>query len=172
MVTFADRAGGAEWTGFLAGADRIAMDNHPYLIFTTPPPDYSVAYAASVVRRFFPLFGRSLIFDVTGLQLRSDVQCDSTKLWCVHGWRMESCWWGFRFDQIRFLLIRATATVNDCGHWLNNVGSGSRYDGTYRSPTSPGAPSNAAIGSCDPWNVRPSFSYSFLLALSRTSYTI
>ena len=56
FVTFADRAGGAEWTGFLAGADRIAMDNHPYLIFTTPPPDYSVAYAASVVRRDFLSF--------------------------------------------------------------------------------------------------------------------
>ncbi|PLW21762.1 hypothetical protein PCANC_02959 [Puccinia coronata f. sp. avenae] len=40
--------------------------------------------------------------------------------------------------------------VNDCGLWLNNVGIGSRYDGTY--PTAK-APDSAfpMVGSCDLW---------------------
>jgi hypothetical protein len=27
-IAFSDIVGGAQWTGFLAGADRIIMDNH------------------------------------------------------------------------------------------------------------------------------------------------
>ncbi|POW19432.1 hypothetical protein PSHT_04704 [Puccinia striiformis] len=41
--------------------------------------------------------------------------------------------------------------VNDCGLWLNNVGVGSRYDGTYPTATSPDTVHFPMIGSCDPW---------------------
>ena len=36
LIAFSDRQGGAEWAGFLKGADRIAMDAHPYIIFQDP----------------------------------------------------------------------------------------------------------------------------------------
>ncbi|WVQ73941.1 hypothetical protein IAR50_003522 [Cryptococcus sp. DSM 104548] len=39
-----------------------------------------------------------------------------------------------------------SAAWNDCGKWVNNVGAGSRYDGTYEGY------SGKAIGSCDYWN--------------------
>ncbi|GAA6019690.1 hypothetical protein JCM10207_009229 [Rhodosporidiobolus poonsookiae] len=43
--------------------------------------------------------------------------------------------------------------VNDCGKWLNNVGNGARYDGTYYVPNNPtGPPPFEAVGSCDEWN--------------------
>lgn len=35
---------------------------------------------------------------------------------------------------------------HSCGKWVNNVGQGSRYDGTYSDYN--GAP----LGSCDYWN--------------------
>lgn len=42
--------------------------------------------------------------------------------------------------------------INDCGKWLNNVGNGQRYDGTYYVPGNTTAPAFAAVGSCDEWN--------------------
>ncbi|WVR06874.1 hypothetical protein IAU60_003910 [Kwoniella sp. DSM 27419] len=39
-----------------------------------------------------------------------------------------------------------SAAWNDCGQWVNNVGSGSRYDGTYNGYA------GKATGSCDYWN--------------------
>lgn len=43
--------------------------------------------------------------------------------------------------------------INDCGKWLNNVGNGNRYDGTYYIPGQPAIkPEFDAVGSCDPWN--------------------
>lgn len=44
------------------------------------------------------------------------------------------------------------APVNDCGKWLNNVGNGERYDGTYRNPGNGEATFNYT-GSCDEWTV-------------------
>ncbi|EGG13121.1 family 5 glycoside hydrolase, partial [Melampsora larici-populina 98AG31] len=41
--------------------------------------------------------------------------------------------------------------VNDCGIFVNNVGSGSRFDGTYPSPSSPD-PKIPKIGDCSYWN--------------------
>ncbi|GAA6002074.1 glycoside hydrolase family 5 protein [Rhodotorula paludigena] len=40
--------------------------------------------------------------------------------------------------------------INDCGKWLNNVGNGERYDGTYRNPGNGEATFNYT-GSCDEW---------------------
>ncbi|OCF39284.1 glucan 1,3-beta-glucosidase [Kwoniella heveanensis CBS 569] len=39
-----------------------------------------------------------------------------------------------------------SAAWNDCGQWVNNVGSGSRYDGSYNGYA------NKVTGSCDYWN--------------------
>lgn len=41
--------------------------------------------------------------------------------------------------------------INDCGLWLNNIGAGSRYDGTYPNATNPDLTRFPKIGSCDPW---------------------
>ncbi|BGP04006.1 hypothetical protein NBRC10513v2_007747 [Rhodotorula toruloides] len=42
--------------------------------------------------------------------------------------------------------------INDCGKWINNVGNGYRYDGTYYVPGNTTAPAFKSVGSCDPWN--------------------
>lgn len=39
-----------------------------------------------------------------------------------------------------------SVAINDCGHWVNGVGQGQRYDGTFNGY------SGKAIGSCDQWN--------------------
>ncbi|GAA5863868.1 hypothetical protein JCM8547_006089 [Rhodosporidiobolus lusitaniae] len=41
--------------------------------------------------------------------------------------------------------------INDCGKWLNNVGNGARYDGTYYVPNNKTAPAFDAVGNCDQW---------------------
>lgn len=41
--------------------------------------------------------------------------------------------------------------VNDCGLWLNNIGVGSRYDGTYPTANAPDTKTYPMVGSCDPW---------------------
>ncbi|GAA5890080.1 hypothetical protein JCM5296_004763 [Sporobolomyces johnsonii] len=48
--------------------------------------------------------------------------------------------------------------INDCGKWLNNVGNGQRYNGTYYVPGNTTAPEYAGVGSCEPWNDWPSWS--------------
>lgn len=42
--------------------------------------------------------------------------------------------------------------IDDCGKWLNNIGIGQRYDGTYYNSHRTTAPAFVAVGSCDPWN--------------------
>lgn len=42
--------------------------------------------------------------------------------------------------------------INDCGKWVNNIGNGQRFDGTYFNPD--GGLAFAGVGSCDVWNVR------------------
>lgn len=41
--------------------------------------------------------------------------------------------------------------INDCGLWLNNIGVGSRYDGTYPNVTTPDLNNFPRIDSCDLW---------------------
>ncbi|GAA5938971.1 hypothetical protein JCM3775_002637, partial [Rhodotorula graminis] len=43
--------------------------------------------------------------------------------------------------------------INDCGKWLNNVGNGERYEGTYYIPGNTTAPSDLfpRVGDCAPW---------------------
>lgn len=51
------------WDGFLAGADRISIDQHPYLCFS-PPHNYPLGYSASIVSFFF-LLRRIFLFSST-----------------------------------------------------------------------------------------------------------
>lgn len=46
--------------------------------------------------------------------------------------------------------------VNDCGVYLNNVGNGARFDGTYIAPGST-TPTFEAVGDCTTWNDWPSW---------------
>ncbi|KAI5480349.1 glycoside hydrolase family 61 protein [Pseudohyphozyma bogoriensis] len=110
------------WDGFLGGADRMAIDSHNYLCFTTPNNDsvnYDAtkpcAYWAAKVNESSATFGVSVAGE-----------------WAL--------------------------AVNDCGKWLNNVGNGYRYNGTYYIPGNTTAPEFAGIGSCDPWNDYATFS--------------
>lgn len=48
------------------------------------------------------------------------------------------------------ILDRFSGLVNDCGKWLNNVGNGQRYEGTYRVPGTGERPFRA-IGQCEEW---------------------
>ncbi|GAA5822611.1 hypothetical protein JCM3770_000618, partial [Rhodotorula araucariae] len=43
--------------------------------------------------------------------------------------------------------------INDCGQWLNNVGNGERYEGTYYIPGNNTAPDPRfeRVGDCAPW---------------------
>ena len=103
-------AGITNWFDFLPGADRLALDQHPYLVFGTQQTGSIPSIA---------------------------------KMPCQY-------WAGTVNDTARqFGLAVAgewSAAINDCGLWVNNVGSGSRYDGSYTGYTGPTG------GSCDQWN--------------------
>ncbi|ORY88674.1 glycoside hydrolase family 5 protein [Leucosporidium creatinivorum] len=49
---------------------------------------------------------------------------------------------------------------NDCGKWLNNVGNGQRYEGTYYIPGNTTAPAFARLGDCEPWTNYPAYNQS------------
>lgn len=96
------------WAGFMAGADRIAMDTHPYMCFgelTAAPIESFIALPCSNW---------------------GDLQATS-----MNGFGLTSAgeW---------------SNAINDCGLYLNAVGEGTRYEGTFETTT--------RIGSCDQWN--------------------
>jgi glucan 1,3-beta-glucosidase len=97
----------ANWASYFPGADRIALDSHPYLAFG--------GMSADPVEAFIPL------------------PCNT--------------WSGvFGDSQNNFGLTGAgewSHAINDCGLYLNAVGVGTRYEGTFESGT--------RIGSCDQW---------------------
>ncbi|ORY26176.1 glycoside hydrolase superfamily [Naematelia encephala] len=99
-----------KWYGFLTGADRLALDQHPYMIFGDQP---------------------------TGtLTSISHTPCS----WWAASTNTTSATYGVNNAG------EWSAATNDCGLWVNAVGAGSRYDGTYEGYTGP------TPGSCDYWN--------------------
>ncbi|KAM0747523.1 glycoside hydrolase [Meredithblackwellia eburnea MCA 4105] len=104
------------WNGFLPGADRIAIDTHPYLVFTTPNADPMGTQATKPCQYWASAFNTST--NGFGLTIGGE-------------WSLA---------------------VNDCGKWLNNVGNGQRFDGTFYALPNTAAPAYAAVGSCDTWN--------------------
>ena len=95
------------WAGFLTNADRIAIDDHPYVCFEGQS---SETYSQ-----------------------RLTVPCTS---------------WGAMFNNSMTAFGLTTAgewsnAINDCGLWVNGVGDGTRYEGTYDG--------YAYTGDCTPW---------------------
>lgn len=86
------------WRGFMSGSDRLAMDQHNYLVFTEPNND-APGYAATRPCNYWGAGFNSSMRNF-GLTVSGE--------WCL--------------------------AINDCGQYLNNVGNGARYDGTYIAP--------------------------------------
>ncbi|KAJ7491298.1 exo-beta-1,3-glucanase [Mycena latifolia] len=109
MVSFHDGfLGLAKWDGFFEGADRVSMDLHPYLCFSTQSTSPITTY--------------------------TDTPCNS---------------WGGQFNatMANFGFVVAgefSNAVTDCGLYVNGVGQGVRYEGTYTS----GGPW-PDLGNCD-----------------------
>ncbi|KAM0747725.1 glycoside hydrolase [Meredithblackwellia eburnea MCA 4105] len=113
-------AGG--WDGFLTGADRMAIDSHPYLCFSTPSND-GLAYQAS----------KPCSYWATKVNISSQ----------QFGLSIGGEW---------------SLAINDCGKWLNNVGNGNRFDGTYYTPGTNTIPyAGFGAGACDVWNNWPAY---------------
>ncbi|KAA1471083.1 exo-beta-1,3-glucanase [Dentipellis sp. KUC8613] len=98
-----------KWSGFMTGADRIALDYHPYLCFSTQSSQ--------------------------SMHQQIKAPCDA---------------WGAQMNASMgsFGLTAAgefSNAVTDCGLYVNGVGLGTRYEGTYTPGNWP------AIGSCQPW---------------------
>jgi len=111
MISFHEGfEGTAKWAAFLPGADRIALDVHPYLCFGTQSS--------------------------ASMSSRTAEPCSS--------------WGGVMNDSMTaFGLTTAgefSNAINDCGLFVNGVGLGNRYDGTYTT----GGPSTK-VGDCGQW---------------------
>ncbi|BEI86816.1 hypothetical protein CcaverHIS002_0701620 [Cutaneotrichosporon cavernicola] len=102
--------GVTEWFDYLRGADRLAMDQHQYLVFQDQ------------------LTGQISSFQNRPCDAWADRTAQTTN---TFGANNAGEW---------------SAAVNDCGQWLNGVGLGSRYDGTFQGYA------DKRIGSCDFWN--------------------
>lgn len=86
------------WKGFMSGSDRLAIDQHNYLIFVEPNKD-TPQYAAMRPCTYWAQ-GYNASMRNFGLTVSGE--------WCL--------------------------AINDCGEYLNNVGNGARYNGTYIQP--------------------------------------
>ncbi|WWD17096.1 hypothetical protein CI109_101533 [Kwoniella shandongensis] len=99
-----------QWYDFLPGADRVALDQHTYIVFQDQ-------HAGS-------------------LDDLANIPCS----WWASATNTTSQTYGVN------VAGEWSAAWNDCGQWVNNVGSGSRYDGTYQGYA------GKRMGSCDMWN--------------------
>lgn len=131
-------AGG--WLGFLPGMDRVALDTHPYLCFSTPNNDGISYQAAKPCSYWATDFNRT----------QADFGFYMAGEWSLACGCRDSL--EYRKDAKYRLLTFLDSAVNDCGKWLNNVGNGQRYEGTYRQPGN-STPQFEGIGSCEPWTV-------------------
>jgi aryl-phospho-beta-D-glucosidase BglC (GH1 family) len=99
----------SQWAGFLPNADRIALDDHPYLCFDGQSSAPMSSYAQT--------------------------PCTT---W---GGMMNTSMSAFGFTTAG----EFSNAVTDCGLFVNGVGVGTRYEGTYTPGTWP------VVGSCTPW---------------------
>lgn len=90
-----------QWQDFLPGADRLALDQHPYMAFGDQP------------QGTFAEISRT--------------PCQ----WWAEGTNRTSNQFGVNSAG------EWSAASNDCGQWVNRVGAGSRYDGTFDGYTGP-----------------------------------
>ena len=97
-----------DWAGFMPNADRIALDEHPYICFNAQSDAPMSSYAQTPCNTWASLFNTSM---------------------AAFGLTAAGEW---------------SNAVTDCGLWVNGVGLGTRYEGTYTG-TWP------VVGSCTPW---------------------
>jgi glucan 1,3-beta-glucosidase len=98
----------SDWAGFMPNADRIALDDHPYICFADQSDAPMSSYAQTPCNTWASNFNTSMAaFGLTAAGEFSNA-------------------------------------VTDCGLWVNGVGLGTRYEGTYTG-------SWPDIGSCTPW---------------------
>lgn len=111
MISYHDGfAGPTNWAGFLPGADRIALDYHPYLCFGT---QITTAMSANVNQPCLT-WAAAMNDSMTAFGLTSAGEFSNA--------------------------------INDCGTYLNGVGLGARYDGSYT-----GGGTWPVVGSCASW---------------------
>ena len=89
-------------------ADRISLDDHPYICFNTQSAAPMSSYAQTPCNTWAATFNTSM--GAFGLTTAGEF----------------------------------SNAVTDCGLWLNGVGLGTRYDGTF-------AGNWPVVGSCTPW---------------------
>ncbi|KAG9015685.1 hypothetical protein FRB90_004437 [Tulasnella sp. 427] len=99
----------AYWQDLLPGHDRMALDRHPYLIFSN--------------------------VDRSPLAEQVDKPCTS---WAS---AMNTSWSTFGVS----IAGEFSLAINDCGLWINGVGSGTRWEGTFGS-------GDGEKGDCSTWN--------------------
>ncbi|KAJ3825423.1 exo-beta-1,3-glucanase [Lentinula raphanica] len=98
------------WAGFLPGADRISLDSHPYLCFSTQSSAPISSYATTPCTAW-----------------GADVNSSMSNFGLTQAGEFSNA-------------------VTDCGLWVNGVGQGIRYEGTYVADSS-----FKSVGSCDSW---------------------
>jgi glucan 1,3-beta-glucosidase len=109
IISFHDGFSGAtNWAGFLPGADRIALDLHPYLAFATQTSSPMSALVSDPCTSWGGMINQSM--SAFGLTAAGEF----------------------------------SNAINDCGLFVNGVGLGTRYEGTYTG-TWP------KVGDCGPW---------------------
>ncbi|KAG9009474.1 hypothetical protein FRB94_014241 [Tulasnella sp. JGI-2019a] len=99
------------WADFLPGRDRMAMDTHPYLAFTTQDP----SPVSSQTQKPCNAWGKSV-----------------NASWSSFGVTTAGEW---------------ALAINDCGLWVNGVGDGTRWEGTYAGYSGP-----TGDVPCSTWN--------------------
>ncbi|KZT27908.1 glycoside hydrolase family 5 protein [Neolentinus lepideus HHB14362 ss-1] len=102
-----------QWAGFMPGADRIALDDHPYICFA----GQSAAPMSSYNNTPCVAWGSNMNTSMSAFGLTAAGEWSNA--------------------------------VTDCGKWLNGVGEGARYDGSY--------PGSTAVGTCDTWTDWPAW---------------
>ena len=121
--------GVAPWSGFLNGADRLALDQHPYLAFAPSQSDGTWAAHVSI-----PAALSSMALILT--DARSQIN--------------QACNWGGATNASRTnfgITIGGEWSLapNDCGYWLDGVDSTPAYV-------------QQNVGSCDQWEEWMNFS--------------
>lgn len=98
------------WADFLPGADRVSLDTHTYLCFTS--------------------------VDIRPIDEQMQKPC---KAWAKE---QNTSWSDFGVTTAG----EWSLAINDCGLYLNGVGSGTRWEGTLSTYN------GVSGGSCDEWN--------------------
>ncbi|CAG7853930.1 Probable glucan 1,3-beta-glucosidase D; AltName: Full=Exo-1,3-beta-glucanase D [Serendipita indica DSM 11827] len=96
-----------QWETFLTGADRLALDTHPYLAFGA----MSAAPVESFISTPCSTWGGLVSASLTNFGMTTAGEWSNA--------------------------------INDCGLYVNAVGRGTRYEGTFET--------TAVTGSCDEW---------------------